>query len=295
MKKILIVGGTSLLGKYLNLTKPDEVDLYQTWYTNVNSGLPMLQMDICNKSQVAYIFERVKPEVVIHCSAVGSVDYTETHYNETQMVNVFGMENILRAAKDHKALFVYISTNAVFEGSNPPYSEESGRIPINRYGSLKRQAEDSVMTSKNWLIIRPFLLYGWPYPGGRQNWVTTILTKLKLGQPARLVDDVWWMPTHAVDMAEVVWKLIELSQPEQVYNVATDDRMTLYRFGLSVVKVWGLDKKLIEPIASESLRGIARRPVDTSYDLTKIKELGLRLSSVEEGLNNMKDWYKNEL
>ena len=286
--KVLIVGGTSLLGHYLYHTKPSDIDLSQTWYTNVNTGWPMLQLDVCNKSQVAYVFERVQPQIVIHCAAVGSVDHTERHFTETQMVNVFGMENVLRAAQDHRALFVYISTNAVFAGDKPSYSENSERQPVNRYGSIKRDAENVVMKARNWLIIRPFLLYGWPYPDGRQNWVTTILKKLQVGETVRLVNDVWWQPTSAADMAQVIWGLIGASLPEQIYNVAANERVTLYELGLRVAEVWGLDRALIQPIASSELRGIARRPIDTSYNTSKIAEMGFELNGIEEGVKQMR-------
>lgn len=283
----LCIGGTSLLGKYLLKSKPERVDLTQTWYTSPKPD--MLQLDVTNKSQIAYVFEKVKPNAIIHCSAVGSVDYTEQRYLETQAVNVFGVTNVLKAAQDYKALFVYISSNAVFKGDKPPYNESSFRDPVNRYGSLKRQAEDLVMSSDNWLIIRPFLLYGWPYVGGRPNWVTTILKKLELKEEIKLVNDVWWMPTYAFDMAHAIWNLIDDSSPNEVYNVATEDRVTLYEMGLEIAKIWGDDKNLIKPISSDELKGLAPRPTDTTYDLTKIKKLGIGLDCLDYGLKGMRD------
>src|SRR3990172_13143970 len=139
--RVLITGGSSLLGSNLLEYKPDNVILDSTWYTN-HIGGQMYQMDVCNKSQVGYVFERTKPDVVIHCAAVGSVDYTESHFTETRDVNVLGTENVLKAAQDAKALFVHISTNAVFDGSAPPYDETHHRQPVNRYGSIKREAEN---------------------------------------------------------------------------------------------------------------------------------------------------------
>src|SRR6185503_306556 len=188
--RVLITGGSSLLGKHLLSSKPDNVTLDSTWYTNHIAN--MHHLDICNKSQVAYIFERTKPDVVIHCAAVGSVDYTENHYDETRQVNVLGTENVLKAANDAKALFVYISTNAVFSGNNPPYSEDDNRNPVNAYGRIKREAENVVKMYRNWLIVRPFMLYGYPYEKGRGNWLVTILDKLSNGEIVKLVDDTFW-------------------------------------------------------------------------------------------------------
>lgn len=285
--RVLITGGSSLLGKSLTETKPESIELHSTWFTN-HVGLPMYHLDVCNKSQVAYVFEKAKPEVVIHCAAVGSVDYSETHFTETRQVNVLGTQNVLQAAADFKALFVYISTNAVFDGSSPPYDEAHHRQPVNRYGSIKREAENLVMASRNWLIIRPFMLYGYPYPGGRGNWFTAILSLLGGGETVNLVDDTYWQPSLASDVAQAIWQLIELGKKDEVYHVASDERMSLYGFGLHIAQAWDYDFGLIQPIPSSSLKGIALRPVDTTFKLDKIHELGIELRGVKEGLRALK-------
>ncbi len=284
--RVLITGGSSLLGKHLTESKPDNVDLSSTWFTRYISACTY-QLNVCDKSQVAYVFEQAKPDVVIHCAAVGSVDYTESHYSETRQVNVLGTQNVLQATQDAKALFVYISTNAVFDGSAPPYDEERYRQPVNRYGSIKREAENLVMASHDWLIIRPFLLYGYPYPGGRSNWLVTILDKLGKGEIVKLVDDTYWQPSLAWDVAQAIWRLVELGK-QGIYHVASDDRMSLYGFGLKVAQNWDYDIGLIEPISSSKLNLKAIRPIDTTFKLDKIHELGIRLRSVEEGLKVLK-------
>jgi len=286
--RVLLTGGSSLLGKSLKETVPDNVTLDSTWYTNHVPNLTMYQMDVCNKSQISYVFERVKPNVVIHCAAVGSVDYTESHYAETRQVNVLGTENLLRVSQDAKALFVYISTNAVFSGNNPPYSEDDDRNPVNAYGRIKREAENIVKMYRNWLIIRPFMLYGWPYPGGRGNWFTAILSLLSSGETVKLVDDTYWQPSLALDVAQAIWRLIQPDIAKGIYHVASDDRMTLYQFGLKIAAEWGYDIGLIEPISSSSLNLKAIRPVDTTFKLDKIHGLGIKLRSVEEGLKALK-------
>lgn len=72
------------------------------------------------------------------------------------------------------------------------------------------------------------------------------------------------------------------------FNIATHERLTLYDFGLKVAEVWGLDADLIESVNSDHFQGMARRPVDTSYDLRKLDGMGFELSDVEDGLKLMK-------
>ena len=284
--KTLVTGGSSLLGRALLNTIPEGYQVEATWYTNYI--LNQHQLNVTDKSQVRYLFDRVQPNLVIHCAAQGSVDFAEKNYSIAFEVNVHGTENILWAARDYHAKVIYISTNAVFDGLNPPYDEESECNPVNRYGSIKRQAEEKVMAYNGWWqIVRPFLLYGWPHKGGRGNWATLIIDKLSKGESLKLVNDVVWQPTYVVDCATAIWQLS--SQQQGIYHVASEERATLYDFGLKVAKVWQLDADLLQPVSSGEFANMAPRPRDTTYSLGKIKGLGIELSGIEVGLQRMKE------
>jgi dTDP-4-dehydrorhamnose reductase len=287
--KVLITGGSSLLGKSLIETGSGHT-IHSTWYTNYPNH-PSYQMDICDQSQVRYVFSQAKPDVVIHCAANGNVDFAEENYREAYRTNVDGTANILRAASDCRARVVYISTNAVYNGDNPPYAETGPFNPVNAYGKIKRQAELRVEDyPRGWLIIRPFLLYGWHYPGGRTNWAVIIKNKLQQNQPLKLVDDTIWQPTYAPDCASAIWKILEHKhRVDEIFNVATDDKVTLYEFGQQVARTWGLDGSLLGPVLSSHFETIASRPKDTSYDLGRLHGLGTRLLSIEQGLEEMKN------
>lgn len=283
--KVLITGGSGLLGKSLKETKPLGIDIKSTWYTNCVGA--DYQLDVCNKSQVEYIVSMVRPDVIIHCAAIGSVDYAEKNFTGVRQVNVEGTKNIARAAHNIKAKFVFISTNAVFSGRNPPYNEQSLLDPINRYGSIKREAEQRVKEINNWLIIRPFLLYGWPHINGRSNWFFSILQSLIDHKPLKLVNDRYWQPTSARDCAATVWQLMD--HKNEIFHVASDERVTLYEFGLKIAWLWSYrGEDYITPISSDELPGIAPRPVDTTYDLTKLHNAGITLPGIEEGLKALK-------
>jgi dTDP-4-dehydrorhamnose reductase len=290
VQKVLISGGSGILGKYLVSTVPPLYNVESTYYTNSIPGLQVYNLDITNKSQVSYTFDRIKPDVVIHCAAVGNVDYAERHFVETHAVNVLGTRNIVQAANDHNALLVHISTNAVFVGDKAPYSETSECHPVNAYGKIKLEGEQMVMgLADKWLVIRPFLLYGYPWPGGRPNWLVTILQNLSAGKVTRLVNDTYWQPTYAGDCAEAIWRLIQSGKVNEIYHVASDEAITLFEFGLKIAKYYNQNGELIQPMASSELpAGLAKRPVDTTYDLGKLHGLGIECKSVEEGLKALK-------
>ncbi len=291
--KILITGASGLLGKSLVETCLLENDLFLTYNRNTFS-MPIYgvrQLDIRDRSQVFTIFEMAMPDIVIHCASVGSVDWTEDHYQEVREVNISGLDNIIDACNGYKSKLVYISSNAIFSGDKPPYDEESTLEPVNSYGIIKKDAESLVTREANkWLIFRPFMLYGWPYPAGRTNWAKYIVDVLSVKENykvIKLVDDVIWQPTYSIDMAGVIWKLI--NEDRQIYNVASPERSTLYQFGLKVCDVFGLEKSWLRPVSSDYFHSIAARPKDTSYDLMKLSRLGFMLNDVKTGLERMKN------
>lgn len=290
--KILITCGSGLLGKSLLETKPDDINVFLTWHNNVsgaNSGIgTWYQLDVRNENDVYQLFESVQPDIVIHCAASGSVDYAEKNYGRVLNINYLGTQSIVNACNDYNAKIIYISSNAVFSGNEPPYDENSPLGPINAYGKIKRQAEQYVRNiAENWLIIRPFLLYGWPYPGGRGNWATTIIETWERSKSLKLVNDHIWMPTYAPDCAKAIWQLLLINN--EVINVAGPECATLYEFGLKVCEVFGLEKNLLKPVSSDYFPSIAKRPKDTTYDLLKLSRQGIMLSDIKTGLEKMRE------
>ncbi len=290
--KILITGGSGLLGKSLAETKPKDTVLILTCLRNIygiTTDDTWYKMDVRNRSDVSEIFQRVQPDAVIHCAAVGSVDYTESHYDEVAEVNFVGTQYVVDTANEYKTRMIYISSNAVFGGDHPPYDEQSPLEPANLYGNIKKRAERYVMDiADRWLIIRPFLLYGWPYQGGRTNWAATIIDRWQNSDTLKMVNDCVWMPTYAPDCAEAIWKLL-FQENNEIYNVASPERLTLYEFGLKVCEVFELDKNILEPVPSSYFKSMARRPVDTTYDLVKLSQAGIIMLDAKTGLEEMRD------
>jgi len=297
--KILITGASGLLGKSLIETASKDCELSATYnknWQNHTEDVIWYHLNVKNRSDVFDVFDLVKPNAVIHCASIGSVDYTEDHYQSVRDINVGGLNHVVDAANGYKSKVVYISTNAVFSGKQPPYNENSPLEPVNAYGTIKREAERLVRdTAEKWLIIRPFMLYGWPYPGGRTNWAADIVNRLG-NESIDLVDDITWMPTLGQDCADVIWKLLSQEIDKEVFNVASPERATLYQFGLKVCDVFGLEKNLLRPVESKffSVGSAvkAKRPKDTTYDLMKLAEHGFMLSDIKTGLEKMKEAQK---
>ena len=208
----LVTGGTGLLGKALLFPIPSDIDVVATYYGERNPGhsvVPFYPLDISDADAVNGLFDQVRPDVVIHTAAIGSVDYAECNREEAWAVNVDGTRHVAEACRRHAAKLVFISSNAVFDGEQPLYAEKDSVCPINYYGDLKVEGERVVQEDSNkTAIVRPILMYGWPNPGERGNLVTFWLDKFEKGESIQAVDDVWSKPLQVESCAEVCWAVV---------------------------------------------------------------------------------------
>ena len=140
-------------------------------------------------------------------------------------------------------------------------------------------------------------MYGWPYPGERDNPVSWWVRSLRTGKPIKVVDDVYSKPLYSEQCAEVVWAVIRQNSLG-LFHVAGRDHISLYDFALVTADVFGLDRSLITPVPDSYFPELAQRPRDTSFATEKMeRELGVRPLSVRDGLLHMRDdeeSFKNE-
>ncbi len=276
--KILISGATGLLGKALLEVLSTHVLMPCSRYGKSHELESYLweNLDITNDdAMIAFANKHGtinnRPDIIIHCAAIGSVDKVQIDFVDGLKTNLLGTQNIIALAKILNTKLIFISTNAVFDGLNPPYNEDAPLCPVSNYGIIKATAELAVRSSGlDWMIFRPILMYGQPNKNQRGNWVTIWLDKLKKNETCLVVDDVITQPLYSIDCANMINKAIELNAWGHVFNAGGGSRLSLYDFAKTVVEVFHYDEALIKPVPSSYFASIAPRPPDTSYNLTKI-------------------------
>jgi len=226
----------------------------------------------------------------VHTASIASVDYIEKNKDVSRETNMGGMKNIIKACKNSGAKLIYISSNAIFDGNNPPYREEDKPNPLNYYGELKVGEEELLrLSGLSFSIVRPILMYGWNLGVERKNPVTWLIDALKENKPVNMVDDIFCNPLYSGDCADAVWKIIELEK-KGVFHVGGEDEISRYDFACITAEVFGLNRSLIRPVKNSFFKDIAPRPVNTTYCIDKIKrELNIFPLGVREGLEKMRD------
>ncbi|MEK7389184.1 MAG: SDR family oxidoreductase [Elusimicrobiota bacterium] len=291
-KTVLITGGTGLLGKGMEETLPagwSAVGLHQRDYKVTGSKARHLVLDIRDKRAVDRLFASRRFEAVVHAAGIASVDYVENHYAESLESNIVGTLNVTSACRRAGAHLIYVSTNAVFDGTKAPYRENDPVNPVNKYGRLKVECERLVQeTLETWTIVRPILMYGWNHAVTRPNPATWIFEKLLRGEAVSMVTDVHENPLYNISCAQAMWAVIA-KRPSGIIHLAGRDSVDRRQFALAVAAAFGLDASLVKAVTSKAFPDIAPRPKNTTFLTGRMeRELGLRPLGLREGLAAMK-------
>jgi dTDP-4-dehydrorhamnose reductase len=241
-------------------------------------------MDFTNEEQVALVFDKYKPSVVVHCGAMSKPDDCELDQAAAFRVNVDGTKLLLRAAERYAASFVFLSTDFVFSGERGMYSEEDRRAPVNYYGYTKLLAEDEVFHYPyRWSVVRTVLVYG-PPGKYRPNLLTSVAASLQQSKPMKIFGDQVRTPTFVNDLAGAVVQIVHTGALG-IFHISGEDVLTPFQMAVETAKHLHLDASLIERVEEQGFEQPARRPLRTGFNLAKAnRELGYQPVSFEEGL-----------
>jgi dTDP-4-dehydrorhamnose reductase len=292
----LITGATGLLGTALVKENRNNRDnnaikgIYIGDYEMPNDEF--IEYTICDttdRNKLLKLFDNEKINSIIHAAGIADTDICEKEPEKCYISNVIGTKNIIELACRKKAKLVYISTNAVFGGENAPYGEEDKPNPINQYGKIKLECELFIRKNlKNYLIIRPILMYGLNNPNERKCFFVWALEKLMNKEKINIVDDIFENPLSSYQCADIIWMLTS-KDATGIYHIAGRDVLSRYEAVMTMAKVFSQDTTLVNPVSSEFFPDLTPRPKNTSYRTTKIEsELGIKLFSFEKELKNFK-------
>lgn len=87
-------------------------------------GFSHLNLDICNKEGIDYLFAKNRFDVIIHAAAQPAHDYSFKHPYHDFQVNTVGTVNLLEATRLYqpKAIFIFTSTSKVYGTAVNEYS-----------------------------------------------------------------------------------------------------------------------------------------------------------------------------
>ncbi|OWY02171.1 dTDP-glucose 4,6-dehydratase [Thioclava sp. IC9] len=321
--KILVTGGAGFIGSAvvrLAVSRGHEVVnldalTYAACLENVApvSGSPLYafeQADIRDPEALAAIFDRHKPDAVMHFAAESHVDRSIDGPGAFIETNVMGTYNMLQAARAYwegegrpeSFRFHHISTDEVYGtlGATGQFTEETPYAPNSPY-SASKAGSDHLVRAWHETYGLPVVLtncsnnYG-PYHFPEKLIPVVILNALA-GKPLPIYGDGSnvrdWL--YVEDHADALLLVLEKGALGRSYNIGGENERSNLELVQTICTI--LDKlRPGDAPYSELITFVTDRPGhDARYaiDPTRIREeLGWRPSvTVEEGLERTVRWY----
>ena len=157
MKTCLITGASGFLGREVAR------ELAQTWTVaglgHQHAAGGIRSVDLREREQVKALVTETRPDAVVLLAAYRDPDFCEGNPAETARLNVDPVRYFAETLPAGVPL-LFVSTDYVFDGRQPPYVETSSRNPISEYGRSKCAAEDVLASRPGAIVLRVPLLIG---------------------------------------------------------------------------------------------------------------------------------------
>ena len=295
MKRILITGSNGLLGS--NLVRYfSEGSRYRVFTTSYHPSFSkeisnFVRGDLQDKTFIEKLLDKIEPDIIINTVGLVNLENCEEEPDMARSIIVQTAENLAQSARHHGARLIHISTDHLFNGAHPMYTEEDTPTPVNVYGKMKLEAERRVSAAYKDAVIVRTNFYGWSPEGHPQTSGEWIFQSLKQQIPVTLFTDYYFTPIEVTLLAEALEEVAE-SEFKGVINIAGSERCSKYDFGTALAEVFHFDPSPIQRGSIATMVFKARRQPDLSLSTEKFRRLlGRELPNLRDGLRR---FYKNQ-
>jgi dTDP-4-dehydrorhamnose reductase len=247
----LITGANGFLGANLGYFlngKVDRIGSMRSSAKSIKHFDQVVEIDLFDHSKIHEQVDKVAPAVIVHTAAISSHELCEADPMLAIQINVESTKALALAAKNSGAQFIFISTDAVFNGDRGKYNEEDQPDPTSVYGHTKLAAERAVLEIDPSALIIRTNFFGWS-PTGTRSILEFFVNSLSAGKNVNGFTDFTVTSCYAQTLAQAIEDLVDI-HASGILHVASSNALSKYEFGIEIARQFGLDESLITPSAS---------------------------------------------
>uniref|UniRef100_A0A4W4GJW0 Methionine adenosyltransferase 2 subunit beta n=1 Tax=Electrophorus electricus TaxID=8005 RepID=A0A4W4GJW0_ELEEL len=270
-KRVLVTGATGLLGRaiYKEFQK-NEWDTLGCGYSRARPRF--LRCNLLDEDAVRVLIQDFQPHVIVHCAAERRPDVVEHHTEAALNLNVHACATL---AKEAAGIFLlYISTDYVFDGRNPPYGENDAPNPLNMYGKSKLEGEREILRHcPGAAVLRVPILYG-EVEKVEESAVTVLWDRVQQGAESCTIDHCQQrFPTYTSDVARD-------PSLRGVFHYSGKEQMTKYEMACAIADAFNLPSSHLIPMTEQPAGSGAQRPHNAQLECSRLELLGLSVEPV---------------
>jgi dTDP-4-dehydrorhamnose reductase len=239
-------------------------------------------LDLSNPDAIRTFIEKTRPDIIINPVAYTQVDQAENESELAFKINAVAPKVLTDKASELNIPIIHFSTDYVFDGiKKEPYLETDESSPQSVYGQTKWEGEEAVRQYKKHIILRT----SWVFSAHGQNFLKTILKLIQEKTSLNVVSDQIGTPTSSEALADVTYHIVKAIFNDShfknfgTYHMTLDNETNWYLYACFITdeaKRLGLQtlmtSKDIKPISSDAYPTLAKRPMNSRLDTTKIKK-----------------------
>jgi len=300
--KVFLLGGFGFIGKRFirKFSKEHEIIVYAT-KDDISEAKKTLDLEnvkieegFIEDENLKTAIQKHNPDVVIQLAALTGIEKCRLNPLLAFKINVFGTFNSLESCVNSSTKFIFISSREVYGDTLKESSGEDDPLsPNNVYGITKLIGENLVQMAGlkhglDYTILRLTNVYG---PEGDQYGPQKMIRNALEEKKIKILGGKQTLNfVYVDDMVDVLNSLLsEEKSHQEIFNVGSEDTLTIEEFAKKVSKLMG---------GEISLEFDSMRETETTKfrpNNSKLKKLiKFSLTPFDVGLKNTIEWYQEK-
>ncbi|WWC90110.1 dTDP-4-dehydrorhamnose reductase [Kwoniella dendrophila CBS 6074] len=295
MKKTVVVTGASgLLGRAVVHQFQDRGDeVIKLANSRAKKDASYTKLDLMDKEAVNGFFQ-THPK--IDGAAERRPDVAEADPEKAAKINAEVPAHLAALANQRKFLLIYISTDYVFNGKNPPYEVGDQPDPLQMYGRQKLDGEKAVLAEREKgaqvTVLRVPILYGkTEYNAESAVNILKDVVEDQSGKTYKMDAYQVRFPTNVDDIGRILYDLSHLdkSLPAILHYATPAPALTKYDMTETISKHLDLPIKHVEKDTNKPGPNATPRPENTQLSTKALKDLGIDVGESK----SFDEWWKD--